>query len=68
MPNYFAAPWTDAHQAPLSMRFPRQKYGRGLPSPPPGDLSNSEMEPVSPVLAGRLFTTEPPEKPLLLIN
>ena len=24
-------PWTVAHQAPLSMEFPRQKYRSGLP-------------------------------------
>ena len=29
----------------------------------PEFLSNPEIEPVSPVLAGRFFTTEPPEKP-----
>ena len=28
--------WTVAHQAPLSMRFPRQEYWSGLPCPPPG--------------------------------
>ena len=28
------------------------------------DLSRSEIEPVSPALAGGFFTTEPPEKPL----
>ena len=28
----FAAPWTVAHQAPLSMRFSRQEYWSGLPS------------------------------------
>ena len=32
----FATPWTVAHQAPLSMRFPRQEYWSGLPLPPPG--------------------------------
>ena len=34
----FATPWTVAHQAPLSMRFPRQEYRSGLPCPPLGDL------------------------------
>ena len=34
----FAAPWTIARQAPLSMGFSRQGYLRGLPHPPPGDL------------------------------
>ena len=33
-----------AHQAPLSMGFPRQEYWRGLPFPSPG------IEPRSPVL------------------
>ena len=30
-------PWTVAHQAPLSMGFPRQEYQSGLPFPPPGE-------------------------------
>ena len=34
-----------------------------MPFPPPGDLPNSGIEPVSPALAGRFFTTEPPGKP-----
>ena len=28
---FFATPWTVAHQAPLSMVFPRQEYWSGLP-------------------------------------
>ena len=54
----FATPWTVAQQAPLSMGFPRQEYWRGLPFPPPGNLPNPGIEPVSPValaLAGRFF-------------
>ena len=31
-------PWTVAHQAPLSMGFPRQEYWSRLPLPSPGDL------------------------------
>ena len=31
-------PWTTAHQAPVSMAFPRQEYWNGLPFPFPGDL------------------------------
>ena len=42
-----ATPSTVAHQAPLSMRFPRQEYWRGLPCPPPGDLPDPGMEPTS---------------------
>ena len=49
--------WTVALQAPLSMGFSRLEYWSGLPFPPPGDLPNSEIEPKSPVLAGRFFTT-----------
>ena len=55
-----ATPWTVAHQAPLFMRFSRQEYWSGLPCPPSGELPNLGIEPMSlmsPVLAGRLFTT-----------
>ena len=61
----FAIPWTIAHQAPLSMGFPRQAYRSGLPLPPPGDLPNPGTEPTSlgfPALAGGFFTTAPPGK------
>ena len=36
----FVTPWTVAHQAPLSMGFPRQEYWNGLPLPSPRDLPN----------------------------
>ena len=55
------APWTVAHQAPLSMGFPRQGYWSELPFPPPGDLTDIGSEPASlgsPALAGRFFTTD----------
>ena len=58
-------PWTVAHQAPLSMGFPRQEYWSGLPFPTPGDLPNPGIKLVSPAypaLAGRFFITEPPGK------
>ena len=64
--NSFAVPWFVTHQAPLYMGFSWQAYQSGLPSPPPGDLPDPEIEPKSPVysaLSGRLFTTEPPGKP-----
>ena len=55
-----ATPWTVAHQAPLSMGFPRQKYWSGLPCSPPGDLPDPGIKPApSPTLAGGFFTTEP---------
>ena len=47
-------------QAPLSMEFSRQAHWSGLPCPPPGDLPNPEIEPMSltsSALAGRFFTT-----------
>ena len=49
--------WTVACQAPLSMGFSRQEYDSGLPCPPPGDLPNPGIEPMSLALAGKLFTT-----------
>ena len=63
----FAAPWTVAHQAPLSMGFSNQEYWSGLPFSSLGDGPDPGIEPVSPVssaLAGGFFTTAPPEKPL----
>ena len=56
-------PWTIALQVPLSMGFPRQEYWSGLPFPSPGDLPRPGIEPTSPALAVRFFTTEPPGKP-----
>ena len=50
--------WTVAHQAPLSMKFSRQESWSGLPFPPPGDLPNPGVKPVSlmfPALAGVFF-------------
>ena len=52
-----------AHQAPLSIGFPRQEYWSLLTFPSPRELPNPGIKPTSPVLAGRLFTTVPPGKP-----
>jgi len=41
---------TIAHHAPLTMGFFRQEYWNGLSFPPPGDLPDPGIEPVSPVL------------------
>ena len=51
---------------PLSMDFSRQEYWSGLPFLSAGDLPDPGVKPVSPALAGRFFTTEPPGKPLAL--
>ena len=59
----FATLWTVAHQAPLSVGFPRQEYWSWLPFHPPGDLPKPGIEPTSPALAGTFFTTVPPGKP-----
>ena len=44
----FVTLWIVAHQAPLSMGFSRQEYWSGLLCPPPGDLPDPGIEPVSP--------------------
>ena len=57
----FAAPWTVALKAPLSMEFSRKEYWSGLPLPTPGALPDPGIKPtslvslVSPTLAGRFF-------------
>ena len=56
----FATLWTVAHQALLSLGFPRQEYWSGLSCPSPGDLSDPRIKPLSPAspaLAGGFFTT-----------
>ena len=56
----FVTLWIIACQSPLSMGFSREKYWSGLPCPPPGDLPDPGIEPVSlmsPALAGGFFTT-----------
>ena len=62
-------PWTIPHQTPLSMGFSRQEYWSGLPFPPPGDLPNPGIEPVShvsPALQADSLPDEPLWKPLLV--
>ena len=43
----FATLWTIAHQAPLSMGFPRQEYWSGLPFPLPRHHPNSGVKSTS---------------------
>ena len=50
--------WTVAFQAPLSMEFSRQEYQSELPYPPPGDLPDPGIEPVSPALQADSLPTE----------
>ena len=65
MSNSFATPWTIAHQAPLSMGFPRQEYWRELPFPSPGDPPNAGIKTASPV---GFFTWEAQNNKCNLIN
>ena len=58
----FVTPWAVAHQALLSMEFSRQEYWSGWLFPSPGDLPDPGIEPGSPALTGRFFTTVPPGK------
>ena len=62
-----ASLWTVAHQAPLSMQFPRQEYWSVLPFYSPGDLPDPGMELTSPAWAGGFLTAEPPAKPISII-
>ena len=60
MPELFATPWIIAHLAPLFMGSSGQEYWSRLPFPPPGNLPNPGITPVSlvsPVSGGRFFTT-----------
>ena len=53
-------PLTVACQAPLFMGFFRQEYWSGLPYPPPGDLPDPGIKPMSlmsPALVGGFFIT-----------
>ena len=51
----FVTSWTVAHQAPLSVGFPRQEYCSRLPFLSPGDLPDPGIKPRSPALP-RFFT------------
>ena len=59
-----ATPRTAAHQAPLSMEFPRQEYCTGLPFPFP-DVG---IEPESPALQADSLVSEPPGKPIIYVS
>ena len=62
-------PMDCSHQTPLSMASPRREYWSGLPFPSPGDFPDPGIEPSSPMtpgMAGRVFTTVPPGRCLVL--
>ena len=65
----FVTLWTEDHQAPLSMGFPRQAYWSELPGPSPGNLLDPGIKPaslVSPLLARGSLPRSPPGKNILL--
>ena len=58
--NSFATPWTVAHQAPLSMEFPRQEYRSRLPFPSPGGLPDPGIKFTTPALQAEFLPAGPP--------
>ena len=56
-PTLFSTSWTLAHQVLCPWDFSRQEHWSGLPFHPPGDLPEPGIKPLSPELAGGLFTT-----------
>ena len=60
----FAAQWTVAYQAPLSMGFSKEEFWSGLPFPSPGDLPDPGIEPGSPALQADALPSKPPGKSL----
>ena len=64
---HIMTPWTVAHQAPLSMGFPKQECWSGLPFPTPGDIPDLQPKsPRSPAVAVGFFTTMPPGNQLVI--
>ena len=55
MSDSSATPWIVAHQAPLSMGFPRQEYWSGLLFPSLGDLSDPGIKPGSLALQADIY-------------
>ena len=63
--SLFATLWTAAHQASLTMGFPRQIYWSGLPFLPPVDLPNPGIEPRSFTLEADFLPSQQPGKLLI---
>ena len=57
--------WAAAHQAILSIEFPRQEYWDGLLFSSPGDLHWSRGQTCVTCITGEFFTTEPLGKPVI---
>ena len=66
-----ATPCTVVCWAPLSVGVFRQEFWSGWPFPPPGDLPDLEIEPVSPVspaLQADSLPAEPLRKPEMIFQ
>ena len=61
----FVTSWTVARLVLLPMGFPKQEYWSGLPSPPPEDLPDPGIEPVSPALQADPLSSELPGKTIM---
>ena len=61
----FVTPWTVAHQAPLSMGFPRQEYWSGMPFSFSRDLPDPGRQPTLPALQADSLPNGPLGKPSL---
>ena len=61
-------PWTEHHQAPLSLGFSRQEYWSGEPFSSLGDLPNPGIEFTSPELAGEFLTMSHQGSPHGILN
>ena len=59
-PDSFVTPRRVAHEAPLSMGFPRQEYWSGLLFPSLEDLPDLGIGPRSPTLQVESLLNEPP--------
>ena len=60
--QFFVTSGTVALQAPLSTEFSRQEYWGGLPFPPPGDLPDPGIEPMS-LMSAALWVNSLPLAP-----
>ena len=59
------SPWTVAHQAPLSLGFPRKEYWSGLPFPPPGDHPDQGSKRIFCIGRWNLYCWATREAPIL---
>jgi len=64
MSNSSVTPSTIAHQAPSVHGISQARILEWAVFPSPGNFPYTGIEPASPALAGVIFTSEPPGKPI----